>query len=329
MSGNGRMGTAREALRRRLPRSLWKMVVSVMTFAVTFSVTNLLVRQNTLMWSTCVGLFVAGISFVAQFLFDVEEALNEGRAAQVRTERVTTELIGDRFRQVGESTAFYADAQRTVVGMNAVTDVVHGLVEVAEAAPLARALITAEFERLRRLTKVLTEGSYAIYNGEDREWLLTLAGQRLRSVDSVSIVSIEGRNQLIVDGGPWRSDRARRYFDAQAEALEPPSDTVVRRVFVVRDEKIAQISEFLDLCAEQEAVGMRIQVLDLSTPIGRQYQTLPEFILFNNEVSYEPSPAVRTAHGERPVLVSTRLDFDPERIAKLSRLFERLWQALA
>jgi hypothetical protein len=320
----------RPSLRERMPPSLWKMSVSLFCFLLSFFATGFFAGKDRVIWSLSVGLFIAGVSFVAQFLFDVEQELNGVKTTLTASTASTETLIDARIRQITEATELYAMAHDANVKIEALHSLVESLAKVRQRSPLVRDLVAAELERFVRFAKDVADSTHVAYDGEDRDWLLTLASSPLTSIDTVSIVTVESGGQIIVDGGPSRSDRARRYFDAQLAALQAEDrHAVIRRIFVVQQLSEDDQKAFDEFRESQEAAGIDTRVLDLSSPTGRRYRTLPEFIVFNAEACYEPSPAARTIHGERPILISTRLDFDPARVRKQVQLFARLWEALA
>jgi len=52
-----------------------------------------------------------------------------------------------------------------------------------------------------------------------------------------------------------------------------------------------------------------------------------DFILFDEDISYETTPASRIAEDERPTIVNTRLVLQPTRVKERVRSFNALWES--
>jgi hypothetical protein len=319
-----------KSLRDRIPPPVWRMMSSVVAGALAVFSASVL-GHGDLLWSIGFGLFIGSVFFLGWELIDVYRGLVELRTSHEGTAADMAALLNRRFAETGEGNRLITAIDDSVVTMAAIRDLVDGLVAIKERAPLVQALGTAEFNRLVLLIKQLGEGAQADYEGEDRDRLLTLANGVARTIDAISIVTVEG-GQVLIDGGPLRSDRAQRYFDAQIAVLQredPDAKVRVRRIFVIERGDLQNQQEFADLLKAQSDAGVDIRVWDLSTRVGREYGDSSEMVLFDGVVCYLPSPAARTSHGERPVLINTRLEIEAERVRRRAQHFERLWKALS
>jgi hypothetical protein len=321
---------ATRSLRERIPAPLRRMLSSCVAGALALFSTSVIAHGD-LLWSIGFGFFIASVFFIAQELLDVYRGLVALKAAQEATAAATEALLNQRFAEAGEANRLYTAIGESVVSAAAIRNLVDGLKAIRSRPALIQTLAMAEFNQLAVLIKELSEGAQADYEGEDRDWLLTLANAQVRTIDAISIVTIEA-SQVLIDGGPLRSDRAQRYFDAQIAGLQredPEVEVRVRRIFVVEHRDIRTRPEFADLLKAQVDAGIDARVWDLSTGYGREYGDSSELVLFDGVACYLPSPAARTSHGERPVLINTRLEIDPERVRRRAQHFERLWRALS
>ncbi|GFJ86550.1 hypothetical protein [Phytohabitans rumicis] len=234
-----------------------------------------------------------------------------------------------RFSDVGDATRLHESIGASLVSHDSVRELVADLVRIGDRPPLVQQLAIAEFRRLAVLVNELSDGTISSCEGEDRTWLLTLTSTCRQTIDAITIVTVE-RGQLLIDGGPRRSDRAQRYFDAQIAALQHEDGRAmeIRRILVVERGDVTELADFVAFRNAQEAAGIKTRVWDLSTGVGREYGDSFELVIFDRAVCYLPSPAARTSHGERPVLVNTQLEIDPERVRRRVQHFERLWDAL-
>jgi TIR domain len=195
----------------------------------------------------------------------------------------------------------------------------------AGVSPLLQRLARREVERLTCFVRQLPAGGEIAYDGEDREWLLGLTTEAQRSIDAISL-AISGQGKQGFDGGLWISDLGGRYLALQREASG--RNVAIRRIFVFENEDLARDEAFVKIIRMQREVGIDVRVLN--------YQLIPEwlqtmtfdFVVFDEEVSYETTFA-RTlyAGGSRPVTVRTVLASMSARVRDLENKFGQLWAA--
>jgi hypothetical protein len=179
--------------------------------------------------------------------------------------------------------------------------------EIADHEPqVIRDLARWELERLTLLLKQLGADGEATSEGEDSEWLLGLTAVAQRTIDAVDA----SRRPV--------GDLEYRYLQAQREAAASRS-VRVRRVFVV--ESGAEADLVADLVAEQRAAGVEVRLLDESAAPEELRSLVFDFVLFDESVSYEITPALR------PGSVRTHLGMTVPRVRDRVSRFARLWDA--
>jgi hypothetical protein len=236
------------------------------------------------------------------------------------------ERMNEGFAKLGKSAELSAMMERSVLGSELLT----GFMETASRAdgrvnPLLTGLAQREIERFTSFLQQVASGSEIAYDGEDRDWLLGLTRGTKHSIDAISLSTVDAGMRGF-DGGLWTSDLGIRYLELQREAIK--RNVSIRRIFVFEDEVLSRDETFLRITELQRKVGVDVRMLD--------YQTIPDllrpmifdFILFDDVVSYETTPAATFSAGRtRPTIVRTLLTPRPDRIHDLKGQFEQLWDA--
>jgi hypothetical protein len=179
--------------------------------------------------------------------------------------------------------------------------------EIADHEPqVIRDLARWELERLTLLLKQLGADGEAIYEGEDTEWLLGLTAVAQRSIDAVEASRHGGR------------DLEYRYLQAQRAGIAG-GRLRVRRVYVV--DGPAEALGLATVLDEQRAAGVEVRLLDESAASDELRALVFDFVLFDESVSYEITPALR------PGAVRTHLGMTVPRVRDRVSRFARLWEA--
>ncbi len=234
--------------------------------------------------------------------------------------------MNEGFATLGRSAALSAMMEQSALDSELLED----LVQTASRAdgrvnPLLRRLAQREIERFTSFLKQLAGGSEIAYDGEDRDWLLGLTRETQHSIDAISLSTVDAGMRGF-DGGLWTSDLGIRYLELQREAIK--RKVSIRRIFVFENEELARDETFLHIIQLQEEVGIAARRLD--------YQLIPDllrpmifdFILFDDVVSYETTPAATFPAGRtRPTIVRTLLAPKTGRVGDLKSQFEQLWEA--
>jgi hypothetical protein len=195
----------------------------------------------------------------------------------------------------------------------------------ADVSPMLQRLARREIERATRFVRQLPSGGEIAYDGEDREWLLGLTEQAQRSIDAISLSTVDAGMRGF-DGGLWTSDLGTRYLELQREAIE--RQVTIRRIFVFENEDLAHDETFLKITQAQRQVGVDVRMLDHQLIPERLQAMIFDFIIFDGAVGYETTPATTfTSGATRPAIVRTRLAPMPGRVHDLQNQFEKLWAA--
>ena len=230
------------------------------------------------------------------------------------------------FRRVNQSAQLLELMERSVLD----TPLLMGFLEAAGATdekvhPLLQRLARREIERAAWFVWQLPVGNGLIYDGEDREWMLGLTEEAERSIDAISLSTVDAGLRGF-DGGLWTSDLGARYLSRQRQAIG--RNVSIRRIFVFENEELASDETFLKITQMQREVGVDVRMLDQQLIPERLKSMIFDFIIFDDAISYETTPAATfTAKEIRPAIFRTMLAPMPDRIRQLRHQFEELWAA--
>ena len=191
------------------------------------------------------------------------------------------------------------------------------------SSPLANAFIQAEAQRFNLLLHQLRAGE-GTCDGEDRDWLLTLTRTCTRTLDATSLTTTDAGGQLRFSGGFWESDLGLHYLELQAEAVR--RGVTIRRVFILEHAKVTEDLTYQAMCERQRRLGFEIRYLVPDMVSVGLHNKLDDFILFDNEISYEVVASL-TPGDARPVISSTHLALNRMLVAKRVRQFAEIWDA--
>ncbi len=282
-----------------------------------------------------VGATVGGVALVADFLFCFELRL---RAVELSSR--------DAFEQVGATleraaTQIRADVDRRFAQLTNIPeafglqpidhDRAAELVRVVQNAyafehrssPLANAFVRAEAQRFNLLLHQLRSGE-GTYDGEDRDWLLTLTHNCARTLDATSLTTTDGGGRTRYGGGFWESDLGLHYLEKQADAIK--RGVSVRRVFVLEHSRVTEDEAYQRMCDRQRNLGIDIRYLTPDMVSVNLHNKLDDFIVFDNEISYESVPSLAPGDS-RPVISTTHLVLNRTLVAKRVRQFAEIWDA--
>ncbi|HET9893515.1 MAG TPA: hypothetical protein VFQ44_01025 [Streptosporangiaceae bacterium] len=230
------------------------------------------------------------------------------------------------FRKIDRSAELFEQVERSVLDTTLLTDFLESASAAdANVSPLLQRLARREIARVTWFVRQLPVGSEIAYDGEDREWLLGLTQEAQRSIDAISLSTVDAGMRGF-DSGLWTSDLGTRYLELQREAVD--RHVSIRRIFVFENADLARDESFFKITQLQREVGVDVRMLD--------YQLIPEwlrsmifdYIIFDGAVSYEMTPATAFNAGRtRPAIVRTLLAPMPNRVRDLKNKFEQLWAA--
>ncbi|WP_460363048.1 hypothetical protein [Actinocorallia lasiicapitis] len=250
-----------------------------------------------------VAILVASVVLLAQFVWDFRRRVDalDGRLADHHL--AMSRLVQDGFSKV----------QIAQLAMNSRF--------VADRPALFNDIAEAEINRVARFLKELGDGGVVFYDGEDRDWILSLTRCAQYSIDAVSLGIVD----LSADGygGFWATDLGRRYLDHQQKAINERG-VRVRRVFILDRDGMAGDPAFQAMCAEHSGLGIEVRVLDLAK-VSASTQQLFDTIIFDDVVSYEvTTPATR---ADRPTFLKTQLALNKEDVQDRVRQYRALWES--
>ncbi|HEV2345257.1 MAG TPA: hypothetical protein VGS97_14255 [Actinocrinis sp.] len=191
------------------------------------------------------------------------------------------------------------------------------------SSPLANAFVQAEAQRFNLLLHQLRAGE-GTYDGEDRDWLLTLTQASTRTLDATSLTTTDAGGRLRFSGGFWDSDLGLHYLELQAEAVR--RGMVIRRVFILENAKVTEDPAYQAMCERQRRLGFEIRYLVPDMVSVNLHNKLDDFIVFDNEISYEVVASLAPGNV-RPVISSTHLVLNRMLVAKRVRQFAEIWDA--
>jgi hypothetical protein len=254
---------------------------------------------------------------VALILFIVDTEIRVSTIGEQMTAGLT---------RIGRLAELSAMMDRSGLGPTLLVDFLETASQVdGRVNPLLQRLARREIERVTEFVRELATSGGIAYDGEDRDWLLGLTREAERSVNAISLSTVDA-GMLGFDGGLWTSDLGHRYLELQREAIA--RRVRIRRIFVFENEELASDETFLRITQMQRGVGVEVRMLD--------HQLIPEwmrpmifdFIVFDGAVSYETTPATTFAAGQtRPAIVRTLLEPTSARVRDLEDRFEQLWKA--
>ncbi|GIG68657.1 DUF6879 family protein [Phytomonospora endophytica] len=290
---------------------LRKVLVTGIIGAFGFGLTELILPDGA--WSWMASVFLGSVAFVTQFLTDVERRLDSVEYTYKTESTNAQKMIHKEFSQLNEASGLFERMEASALPNEEQLLLIQSMTRVSRAVdPLVYGLILERIMGLRTFVDELIHNRETTYDGEDRDWLLILTENSVQAVNAISLhtVDVGGRHFLL-------SDLGRRYIAEQAKAVK--RGVHIRRIHVLDphdpDEEILH-----EICQRQLEVGIDVRVLNPA-----KHDALIDFVLFDNQVSYETTPASQHTGDTDPVIVNTRLMNKPERLTKRVEDFEALW----
>ncbi|HEX6682795.1 MAG TPA: hypothetical protein VF062_08370 [Candidatus Limnocylindrales bacterium] len=312
------MSTVELVRRNKLIR---KVTLTIATGFVTFALAQLIERSG-LAFQVGTSLFLSGVVFVVMYLIDVEGRLDSVEAGQQRHASSTESLLQDGFHNFSRATATFAELDLAKTPTEQVMKLVDDISHLDAENDLVIRFAQTEIERLGILMHDMTHGNDSVYEGEDRDWMLNLTRSASISIDAISLTTVD----LGVDGGLWLTDLGQRYLQLQRDAIG--RGVVTRRVFVAEDEDKLQRPDFLEICEMHRDLGVKVKVLNLNDAPGTLVNTMFDFIVFDNALSYESIPASQRTNQKKPIIIiTTRLVRQEARVKERIQRFGELWDA--
>jgi len=271
-------------------------------------------------WVLTVSVFIGGITLVVQFLNDFENRLENAEVRQAERSAEMRSLIEEGFARTNEATELFQAVEASALQTDAVAQLVRHATQIDPGSPpLVYGFAQLQINRMSQFLKELSEGGDVSYDGEDRDWVLGLTMQSQRTLIATSLSTVDAGGESF-DGGLWTSDFGLRYLELQREAVR--RGVAVRRVFIVDRPEQTHDADLLRICRQQKDLGIQVRVLNGSEiPAALLF----DFVVFDNVIGYEVTPASRVEVSMRPMMVRTYLIRQSERLEERIRRFEDLW----
>lgn len=307
-------------------RVLTKLVISLLFGGVGYFLAQFVdISQVDIVLQLGVSVFVAGIAFVVQFLYDVEKRLEVMELAYEAHATATEQRIKQEFEKINEATKLFSLVEASALKTDAMTQLVQNSTKIEATPPLIFEFVQAEILRLSEWLKPLGEGADVTYEGEDRDWLLGLTKAANSAIDATSLSTVDAGGKGFVDGGLWASDLGQRYLDAQRDAVK--RGVAIRRIFIMDRPELLTDPDFRFICQLHSDIGIEVRVLDPSKIPGTRRGSLFDFVIFDGVLSYQATPASRVGDQTRPVVINTQLITRSSAVQDRIQRFQDLWRA--
>lgn len=304
------------------PRTIRKVIVTLLVGGSSFAVTNVIVDDANLVWSITLSVFVGGVVFVVQFLVDADTLLQAVRDEQHRHNDEMRRLVGQGFLRISEATELFGLVEASAMETEVVTRFMRNAATLGRDTPrLVRLLALSEIERVSCFLRKLGEGT-AVHEGEDREWLLALARHTQTSIDAISTPGVDA-GAWDLDRGFWTSDLGVRYLQIQRDRVR--EGVRIRRIFVVNTAEHADGEMSRRIFKWQSEISIDVRVLHPTEIQPTMRGWLSDFIVFDGLVSYETIPGPDVGEGMH-MIMNTQLVLDPARVKSLTERFNVLWE---
>lgn len=298
-----------------------KVAITATTGALTFGMAN--VFDLSVPFQVMLSIFVAGVTFVVMYLIEVDYRLNTVEVGQRSHAAATDRQLREGFRTFSWATEIFSRLDDSNMDTRLVAKLVDDMASLDPDRRLVFEFAKRETERLADLMHDLRHGNESVYEGEDRDWMLDLTMSVKESIKAVSLTTVDG-----TDGGLWLTDLGQRYLRRQEEAIE--RGVKIQRVFIAEDAARLGSDEFLSICEMHHSLGVEARVLDVNAAPGILANTMFDFIVFDDELSYESVPAShKTALQKQIIILTTRLMKNPTKVRERINRFQKLWDAAA
>jgi hypothetical protein len=228
------------------------------------------------------------------------------------------------FAKINQATELFSLLEASALRSDVVIQLVRDSTQLDPDSPiLISRFAQAEIGRVSEFLKDLADGRSLTYDGEDRDWILALTHSAETSIDATSLSTVDAGGKGSVDAGLWTSDLGQRYLDVQRLAIQ--RGVRIRRVFIMGLPDLAADGIFLDVCQRQRDMGIQVRILDSSQIPGARRTSLFDFVLFDDVISYEVTPALPAQGTTRTTILNTRLELRRFRVRDRMQRFRDLW----
>jgi hypothetical protein len=302
------------------PPVIAKIAITTLVGALSFPLTNLLFSSLSGQLAMSAG--VGGLILIVQFLIEFERRLTSAESTLRQSLSEMSQTIDRGFANLNYATRLMVGVEQAGLRTAAMTELVQRAAELgADTPPLVASFVQTEIARMTLLLRGVAEREVT-YDGEDRDMLLSLTDAVTRSIDATSLSNVDAGGKTY-DAGFWGTDLGFRYMEAQREAIM--RKVRVRRVFILQEARVANDEEFRAMCRRQAHMGVDIRVLFPQDIPSTMKSYLWDFILFDDAVSYEVTPAVQFETYANPVILHTRLVMRHSKVEQRIERYRELW----
>jgi len=303
-------------------RMIRKIATAVGVGAIAYFITNIWITNGNeqQLWVIILSVLISVTIFLIQLLHAVEGRLSALEKADANHAGVVARVMQAEFAKINAATELFGQVEASPMNTDAVIELVRHSTRIDPASPpLILHFAQTEIDRTSDFLQELGAGVNLTYEGEDRDWILSLAGNAESTIDATSLMIVDAHGD-----GRWSSDLGQRYLDVQRAAVQ--RGVRIRRVFIVDGAGLASTPDFLAVCKLQESLGIEVRVLDTAAiPVNRR-GSLFDFIIFDEVVSYETSQA-SSIDGSVPPIMSTRLELRSSRVRDRKERFRDLYES--
>ncbi|GAA4861364.1 DUF6879 family protein [Kitasatospora sp. NPDC048365] len=298
----------------RLTPALRRMLTSAFTGALTFVISQLVAQDvsTSVMLTTVLGATV----LIADFLVSFERRLAAYEGALSSHTREVESLVDRGFARINKATALYARLEESKLDIAVIDRLVRSAAHLGGQPEIVHAFVQRVVDRVVALMEGLQAG-VAGYDGEDRDWILTLADSTAVSIDATSTA---------VDAGFWNSELGLRYLAAQREAIA--RGVKVRRVFILDDPSPEDLEEARQVGRAQAALNVAVRIVATrDLPHAARLGPMMDFIVFDQAVSYEVTPGLPVESLGPAMIAGIQVVASPDRVSRRMQRFNDLWNA--
>jgi hypothetical protein len=303
-----------------VPPILWKIIIPAVSGGAVYLASNLTHQPQE--WALMLSTFVGGVILVVQFLIDFDRGLQDVEKRLAMHAKTMDDTVQKAFLKINTATETYSTIEASPVGPD-IGQLVQSATGLRNSPPeVALGLARSEISQVARFIRELGEGQ-ANYEGEDQDWLLTLAREAKKSIDATSTTAVDGGGSTF-DDGFWATALGQRYLGAQRDAAS--RGVTIRRLFIVTSPALTDDPEFQKIYRMQIEAHITVRILASSKIPTRRKPSQFDFILFDGLVCYEAIAATRFEPGDKPNIEKTQLITEPDHVKRRHALFEELWE---
>jgi len=307
---------------------LRKIIITCAAGAGTYAVTTFFQKDD--MLALMLSAFVGGVTFVVQFLREVEARQgsvdhNLTTFAQ-RQHDLSNRLeasVKDRLDNFNRTNAHLARIDAGPVGQKSVIELLEHIANLGSSAPpLAYLLAEAEISAASSFIKGLGLGHQVTFEGDNWSWIYTLTNGVRHSIDATSYSARGDSEQSLLDDDMWLSSLGQRYIEMQATAIQ--RGVTIRRIFVLETPQLAQHPELRRICDQQYGIGIDVGLIDAATASHVDEKHMP-MIMFDHQISLDFTTS--RFPSAIPGFTKTTMVLNPYEVHWRHETFKRLWDS--